>query len=810
MSKDKASDHNHENTMPVGQIEINTANFGQEPDLSNLPVLPTRNLALFPGVTVPLGIGREGSLRLAQNAADSGAPIAVICQVNPEDDTPSLREGLFAYGVLADVYKVLELPDGSHTAIMRARDRFRVLGAGSDLSKSPTGLAVRARLLKEIMPADKETFALTVETCRTMAVDIIEAATGMEKEFGSMLGGLASDADKVNYIATNVPLAPDDKRAMLGESHLLRRAELLMSALYDEKRKVEMRREIMNKAGERMQASQRSAFLQQQLETIKEELYGSADAPDSDDDSSALLARAAEVAFPEPVRATFEKEVGKLRRLNPQSPDYSVQYSYLETLLELPWNKYSTDPTPTVAEAREVLEAEHFGLDKVKQRILEQIAVVLHGGGAKAPILCLVGPPGVGKTSLGRSIARAMGRKYGRVSLGGVHDEAEIRGHRRTYVGSLPGRIIKAVKTAGVSNPVLVLDEIDKIGRDHRGDPADALLEVLDPEQNKAFHDNYIDLDFDLSHVLFIATANTLSTVPQPLLDRMEIIELSGYLLEEKMEIACRHILPRVLADNNLPTDGSAFSISDAALTALIERYTSESGVRQLEKRLASLVRKSILASLEGKPLDLPLQPDRLKELLGLAPFTKDKTDDTGLPGVVTGLAWTQAGGEILLAEASLSAGKGEKLTLTGNLGDVMKESATIAYQWVRSQADVLGIKAEAFDDRHLHVHFPEGAIPKDGPSAGITIATAIASAYTGRPARADLAMTGEITLRGRVLPVGGVKEKILAAKRAGVTHIVLSDDNRRDIEEIPAEYLSGLEFHYVKTAGEVVALALR
>ncbi len=794
--------------MPVGQIEIDTSKFGKEPDLDNLPVLPTRNLALFPGVTVPLGIGRTGSLELARKAADTGMPIAVICQINAEDDNPSLRNGLFAHGVVADVFKVLELPDGSHTAIMRARNRIKILGAGTEPAASPTGLTIHARTLKEMEPADKEAYAITVQSCLSIATEIIEAMTGMEKEFSSMAQGLSTDTERLNYMATNVPLDVTDKRVMMGESRLLRRAQALMAALMVEKHKVEMRREIMNKAGERMQQSQRSAFLQQQLEAIKEELYGGS--PDSDDDSSALLQRAEKVNFPDSVRRTFEKEVGKLRRLNAQSPDYSVQYSYLETLLDLPWNVYSDEDAPSVTRAREILEADHYGLDKVKQRILEQIAVLINGGGAKSPILCLVGPPGVGKTSLGRSIAKAMGRRYGRVSLGGVHDEAEIRGHRRTYVGALPGRIIKAVKTAGVCNPVLVLDEIDKIGRDHHGDPADALLEVLDPEQNRAFHDNYIDLDFDLSHVLFIATANSLGTVPQPLLDRMEIIDISGYLLEEKMEIARRHILPRVLADNNLPADGSSFSISDEALSALIERYTSESGVRQLEKRLASLVRKSILASLEEKPLELPLQPDRLQDLLGLAPFTKDKTDDTGLPGVVTGLAWTQAGGEILLAEASLSAGKGEKLTLTGNLGDVMKESATIALQWVRSQADKLGIAPGSFDDRHLHVHFPEGAIPKDGPSAGITIATAIASAYTGRPVPPDIAMTGEITLRGRVLPVGGVKEKILAAKRAGVTHIVLSADNRRDIEEIPAGYLTGLQFHYVKTAGEVLAVALK
>ena len=553
-----------------------------------------------------------------------------------------------------------------------------------------------------------------------------------------------------------------------------------------------------------MKDNQRTAYLQQQLDTIREELYGEG-SPDSDSDIEALSARAADTKFSEEGRRAYDKELAKLRRLSPQSPDYAVQYAYLETLLDLPWNVF-TQQLPSLAEARDILEKDHYGLEKVKERILEQIAVYFTGDGAHSPILCLVGPPGVGKTSLGRSIARAVGRTYQRVSLGGVHDEAEIRGHRRTYVGAMPGRIIKALRSAASADPVLVLDEIDKLGTDHRGDPSDAMLEVLDPEQNHAFHDNYIDLDFDLSRVMFVATANNLSSVPPALVDRMEIVELSGYLLEEKMEIARRHLIPRVLSDVRLRED--EFVIGDDTLTAIIERYTSESGVRRLEKVLASLARKILLARLEEHPVAMPLQPDALEGLLGLPPYVKDKTDD-GIPGVVTGLAWTSVGGEIMLAEASLSGGKGEKLTVTGNLGDVMKESATIAYQWVRAHADALGIPPADFENRHLHIHFPEGAIPKDGPSAGITVATAIASAFTGRQVRPRLAMTGEITLRGRVLPVGGVKEKILAAKRAGVTDIILSGDNRRDIAQIPARYLDGLSFHYVDTVSEVVTAAL-
>ncbi len=511
--------------------------------------------------------------------------------------------------------------------------------------------------------------------------------------------------------------------------------------------------------------------------------------------------------MPEYARAVFDKQLAKLRRLNPSTPDYSVEYAYLENLVELPWHPAEVEND--IAHAREVMESSHYGLEKINRRILEQIAVVLlNNPSAKSPIICLVGPPGVGKTSLGRSVAEAMGRKYQRVSLGGVHDEAEIRGHRRTYIGAMPGRIIKAMKEAGVTNPVLLLDEVDKLGRDHKGDPASALLEVLDPEQNTTFHDNYIDLDYDLSKVLFIATANTLSTIDPPLLDRMEIIELSGYLLEEKIEIARRHLLPKVLKECGLDAE-SGFNITDEGLTALIEDYTAESGVRTLEKQLGSLVRKHILAKACGESFPDPVTPADLQGLLGLPRYNKDKYEGNEFTGVVTGLAWTQVGGEILLAEASLAPGKGDRLSITGNLGDVMKESATIALQWVKSHADHLQIPAEKFDQNNLHIHFPEGAIPKDGPSAGITIATAIASAFTSRKVRERIAMTGEITLRGKVLPVGGIKEKILAAKRAGITDIVLSSENRRDIEDIPANYVTGLTFHYVDTVDQVLAYAL-
>lgn len=789
--------------LSMGQIEIDTTRFDKEPDTTNLSVLPTRNLALFPGVTVPLSIGRESSLELTRRASESCEPIAVICQLDPSVDNPAIAD-LYKYGVIADVFRVIEMPDNTHTAILRARDRIRVAGKGADPSASPTGLAVKVKVLSETAPKHDERFVAAVEQCIGIAGELIEDMSHMAAEFTNMVRGLKSPAMQVNYIATNAPISAEAKEKLLATGRLSQRADLLLSALLEEQYKMRVRHEVMMKAAERMKDNQRSAVLQQQLDTIKEELYGE-NAPDNDSDAGELLTRADAVAFPAEVRQTFDKEVGKLRRLNPQSPDYSVQYAYLETLLELPWQRY-TQSLPAISDARQVLETNHYGLEKVKQRILEQIAVYFNNGANKSSIICLVGPPGVGKTSLGRSIAAAVGRSYQRVSLGGVHDESEIRGHRRTYVGAMPGRIIKALRAAGCADPVLVLDEVDKLGNDHRGDPSDALLEVLDPEQNSTFHDNYIDIDFDLSKVMFIATANTLSTVPPALLDRMEVIDISGYLLEEKLEIARRHLLPAVLADLNLGEDD--FAISDEALTALIERYTAESGVRQLQKRLASLARKTLLAKLEGKPVAIPVQPDDLLGLLGLPTHQSDKTEE-GIPGVVTGLAWTQVGGEILLAEASLSPAKSEKLTITGNLGDVMKESVIIARQWICAHADKLGIAPDVFDHNNLHVHFPEGAIPKDGPSAGITIATAIASALTGRPARPHLAMTGEITLRGRVLPVGGIKEKILAAKRAGVTDIVLSEDNRRDIEEIPAQYLAGMSFHYVTDVEQVLDRAL-
>ncbi len=787
-------------TAVFGQIDIDAKRFDIEPMADDLPIIATRNLVLFPGVTIPISLGRENSITTAACAADRQIPVGIVCQLDPEVEKPSVTTGLYKYGVVADVLKVFDLPDGSKTALVRGRGKFRIIGRGAGLLMPEAQLTARVKLIEEVVPENSNEFDVLSAQIKESAVGIINKTIENSKEIVFSINQTSSAVELVNFICTNMHFDTEAKIQMLAKATVVERAYSLLEELKRSEEKVEISRAIMQRTRQNMDQGQRNAFLQQQMETIREELYGDADEADE------LLRRSLELAMPEKVRATFDKEIEKLRRLNPQSPDYAVQYTYLENLLDLPW-QCDTALNSDFDLARNILEEDHYGLEKVKERILEQLAVLMNNPEGKAPILCLVGAPGVGKTSLGKSVAKALGRNYQRVSLGGLHDESEIRGHRRTYIGAMPGRIIDAMKRAKSTNPVLLLDEIDKIGKDFKGDPSSALLEVLDPEQNKFFHDNYIDVDYDLSHVLFIATANTLSTIQQPLLDRMEIIDLAGYLLEEKLEIAKRHLLPRVAEEHKL--DMSELGISDSALVSVIENYTSESGVRQLEKKLAAIARKRVLSKVSGSDFPETVEPSDLKSLLGMAPFNKDRYEGNDFAGVVTGLAWTQVGGEILMAEASLSPGKGEKLTITGNLGDVMKESAAIALQWVKSRASKLGIDPTLFERYNLHIHFPEGAIPKDGPSAGITIATAIVSAFTQRRVAERLAMTGEITLRGKVLPVGGIKEKILAAKRAGITDIVLSEQNRKDIEDIAQRYVDGLTFHYVNTVTEVIDIAL-
>ena len=785
--------------ISIGQIDISPDGKQASPTLDDLPVIPLRDMVLFPFITVPIMMGRDLTVRTVNAAVEKKIPVGVFCQTDPGIETPSVSD-LNTYGVIADVVKVLELPDGTTTAILSARGKVKILGEGPG-ETIPGALSVRAKECRETTPrpTDKE-FAVLIEDIRSTTLRILGQNGDNSNELIVNIKDLKAPGLMVNMISTHAGFDLSEKMDLLRHSRLKDRAMQLMALIARQEQFFEIRSEIRRKAMKNIDEQQRNHFLQHEFEALREQLYG------NDDDSIAFEKKAAALNMPEKVRAAFNKELEKLRRLNPQSPDYSVQYSYLQVLTDLPWNVEDAI-NADFSEAERTLDRDHYGLEKVKERILEQLAVMMNTPHGRSPIICLVGAPGVGKTSLGQSIARALNRKYQRVSLGGLHDESEIRGHRRTYIGAMPGRIIDAVRRAGSSNPVLLLDEIDKTGNDFKGDPSAALLEVLDPEQNSHFHDNYVDVDYDLSHVLFIATANTLSTIPQPLLDRMEIIDISGYLMEEKIEIARRHLIPRVSKENGFGEDEIDFT--PEAITKMVEGYTSESGVRQLEKQIAKVVRRIVLRKMRGEEYSLNVTPETLREYLGVERFTPERYEASDHPGVAVGLAWTAVGGEILFIESSFSQAKKEKLTLTGNLGDVMKESAIIASQIVRSYSDKYGIDSDWFDTHALHIHVPEGAIPKDGPSAGITLCTSILSALTGRPVRNRLAMTGEITLRGKVLPVGGIKEKILAAKRAGITDIILCADNRKDIEDIRPIYLEGLTFHYVKNIEDVFDIAI-
>ena len=657
-------------------------------------------------------------------------------------------------------------------------------------------------LTSDIEPRNgKKEFTILLSSIKEMVLEISPLYGDNGREMVFAMKNIDDPVFLMNFLASNIPFEPQDKQSMLEERDVHKRARMLYSNLTREAQLMELKADIQSRTREDLSQQQREHFLQQQLKNIQEELGNS-----GDDDSEQLRARAAKKRWNDEAKQQFEKELKKLERLNPQSPDYSVQYTYLDQLLSLPWEHYSKDNF-NLKRVENKLNKDHYGLDKVKDRILEHLAVLKLRGDLKAPIICLYGPPGVGKTSLGRSVADALNRKYARISLGGLHDEAEIRGHRRTYIGAMPGRIIEAIKKCGTSNPVIVLDEIDKVGQDYKGDPSSALLEVLDPEQNNHFHDNYIDVDYDLSKVLFIATANNLATISQPLLDRMEIIEINGYITEEKVEIAKRHLLPKQLEENGF--SAGEVKIDNKTLNYIIENYTRESGVRELEKKIAQILRKIARLKASEQEFDKNVKIEQLATYLGRKTMSRDHYEGNEFAGVVTGLAWTAVGGEILFVESSLAQGKGERLTLTGNLGDVMKESAVIALQYVKAHCEPLGIDPKTLDKYNVHIHVPEGAIPKDGPSAGVTMVTSLVSSFTQRRVRDHLAMTGEITLRGKVLPVGGIKEKILAAKRAGITDIILCKENKKDIDEISEIYIKGLTFHYVNTISEVLDIAL-
>ncbi len=767
-----------------------------------VPILPLRNMMLFPGVVAPVSVGRESSLKLVTKASEKDSLIGVLCQRDASVEAPDIKD-LYPTGVLAKVMRVLELPDGTTTVILQGLSRFEV----TNITRRKPYLRAEVRVLEETLPEedDKEYMALA-DTCREQTVKYLKMGEGMREEAVFAVRNVNHPVLLVNFVCTNLSFPVAEKAELMLEGDQKQRAYKLLAILNRECQYASLKQNIQNQTREELDKQQREYFLQQQLKNIQNELSGGGN-PDAEE----LKAKAAKLEMPEKAREIFSKEVAKLERLNPQSPDYNVQMNYLETMVQLPWGKVSADNNSLIA-AERCLNRDHYGMEKVKERILEHLAVLHLRRDTKAPILCLYGPPGVGKTSLGKSIAEALGRQYVRMSLGGVHDESEIRGHRRTYVGAMPGRIIKSLIKAGTNNPVIVLDEIDKVSsNNYNGDPQAALLEVLDPEQNAAFHDNFLDLDYDLSKVLFIATANNVGTIPTPLLDRMELIEVEGYVAEEKMEIARRHLIPKQQALIDFGCTKQP-NISRPGLDFLIENYTRESGVRQLEKQIEKTFRK-IAFNMETNRLTFDactaLRPKEIVTLLGKPPYNRDKYQGNKYAGVVTGLAWTAVGGEILYIETSLSRSVAPKLTLTGNLGDVMKESAMLALEYIKSHVSLLGIDYRLFEHWSLHVHVPEGATPKDGPSAGITIATSLASALTQRKVKANVAMTGEITLRGKVLPVGGIKEKILAAKRAGITDIILSKENEKDIEEINAKYLSGLEFHFVENVADVFAIAL-
>uniref|UniRef100_A0AB33JHP1 Lon protease n=1 Tax=Prevotella sp. GTC17260 TaxID=3236796 RepID=A0AB33JHP1_9BACT len=770
-----------------------------------IPILATRNLILFPGVVTPILIGREASLHLINRLKKNPDQFfGVFSQKDPDIDEPS-KDDLYEYGVFAKLIRILEMPGPGNnlTALVQGFGRCQLQA----LTKKKPYYAGIATPMPEEFPSDNnKEFKAAVEDLKRSTIEYIQLNDDIADETQYALSNIQNDAIVVDFICSNMPFPISDKIKMLEANSLMDRIFVALKVLNREIQLLQLRQNIRSKTREDLDEQQKEYFLQQQIKNIKEELGNGDGSPERHE----LEEKAKAKKWSEEIAGVFYKELDKLDMYNPQSPEYSVQLNYLQNMVNLPWGEYTEDDL-RLSRAERILNHDHYGMEKVKERILEYISVLQLRGDLKSPIICLYGPPGVGKTSLGKSIASALNRKYVRISLGGLHDESEIRGHRRTYVGAMPGRIIKSIQKAGSSNPVFILDEIDKVTQNTiNGDPSSALLEVLDPEQNNAFHDNYLDIDYDLSKVLFVATANDLNTIPRPLLDRMEIIEVSGYITEEKIEIAKRHLIPKELENTGLVNNHSAIKFNQPALETIIELYTRESGVRQLEKQINKALRKlAYEKAVHGSILYPRITPTIAKNLLGNPPFYRDIYQGNDYAGVVTGLAWTSVGGEILFIETSLSKGKAGKLTLTGNLGDVMKESAVIALEYVKAHVDQLKVDYRIFDQWNIHIHVPEGATPKDGPSAGITIATSIASAITQRKVRKNTAMTGEITLRGKVLPVGGIKEKILAAKRAGITDIVMCKDNQKDIEEIPEKYRTGVEFHYVENVQDVWNFAL-
>ena len=783
--------------MPLITIDEEDENSIDEEVQEVLPVLALKNTVLFPGIVIPITVGRDKSIKAIQHAYEGDRLIAVLSQRDSDVEVPHDTD-LFRIGTVARIIKLIKMPDGTTTAILQGRKRFTLLEM---LTEEPF-MKGRIEVLSYISATNELEFEAMISSVNDMAKKIIELSPNIPTEAVVMLRNITNSSFLLNFIASNLGSKVSAKQQILEINDLSEKATTIIQFMDSELQLLELKDKIESKVRVDMEKQQRDYFLNQQLKTIQEELGQS---NPHEEEIEQLVRRAQKKDFPKEVKQAFNKEINKIRRMNPQVAEFSVQLTYLELMLDLPWNEYTEDNFD-LKKVMKVLDQDHYGLDKVKERILEHLAVLKLKGDMKAPILCLVGPPGVGKTSLGRSIARAIDRKFVRMSLGGLHDESEIRGHRKTYIGAMPGRVIQSLKKVGASNPVFILDEIDKVGKGFRGDPSSALLEVLDPEQNSTFHDNYLDLEYDLSKVMFIATANSLSTIQPALLDRMEIIQVSGYSVEEKLEISKRHLIPKQRKEHGLKA--SHVKLSRSVMEKLIQDYTRESGVRSLDRQVAGVMRAIAKKVAMEEEYNVSVKPSELKDMLGIARYSREAYQVEKVPGVAVGLAWTSVGGDILFVEASLSKGKG-KMTLTGNLGDVMKESASTAYSYLRAHSEEAGLDAKVFEENDIHIHVPEGAIPKDGPSAGITMLSAMTSAFRKKPLKQYVAMTGEITLRGKVLPVGGIKEKILAAKRAGIKEIILCKENKKNVEEINEEYVKGLKFSYVTRMQEVLQIAL-
>ncbi len=780
-------------------IPLNENDQEQDENLSvpdTLPLLPLRNTVLFPGVVLPITVGRDKSIKAVNDVYKEHRLIGVLSQKDVKVEVPG-ADDLCRVGTVAKIVKLIKMPDGGTTIIIQGKKRFRIV----EIVEEEPYFKARIEILKDEKRADDEDIEPYISSIKDVASQIIQLSPNMPAEASIILKNIESHSFLINFVSSNLNCELKEKQQLLEIDNLKKRAELLVALLHKELQFVELKNKVTTKTRTEIDKQQRDYFLQQQLKSIKDELGGEP----NEREVQEMKKKAEEKKWPEAAKAAFKAGIEKLERMHPSTPDYSLVYNHLDLMLDLPWHEYSKD-NYDLKRAAEILDADHYGMKKIKERILEYLAVLKLKGDMKSPILCFVGAPGIGKTSLGKSIAHALDRKYARLSLGGLHDESEIRGHRKTYIGAMPGRILQNIRKVKTSNPVIILDEIDKVGNDFRGDPSSALLEVLDPEQNNSFYDNYLEMEYDLSKVLFIATANNIQNIQPALRDRLEIIDLSGYAVEEKIQIAKRHLIPRQKEEHGLAN--VAIKLSDKVIQKVIENYTRESGVRELDRRLAAIMRFEAKEIAMGKKAKTNLTPAEIEKILGKPRYTNDVYKTANLPGVAVGLAWTYVGGDILFIETALSDGKGE-LKLTGNLGNVMKESATTAYTYLQVNAKKYAIDPKVFSQKNVHLHVPEGATPKDGPSAGITMFTSLASAFTGRKVKPYVAMTGEITLRGQVLPVGGLKEKTLAAKRAGLKHIILSTMNEKDIREINPEYIKGLEFHYVKTMNQVLDFAL-